>query len=442
MAEGGPGHPILSVIIPALNEAENLRSLLPALRETLGVLAVPSEVIVADGGSRDGTPAIAEGLGARVVTQVAPGYGGALRAGFAAARGEYLLTMDGDWSHEPEVIRALWAARTGADLLIASRYIPGGRAEMGLSRWVLSRVLNATYRRILDLPVRDLSSGFRLFRRQIVEEIAPQATDFDVLQEMLVKAVGSGFTVGEVPFRFRPRGAGRSHVRLLRFAAAYLRTLWRMWQLRNSVASADYDARAFDSRIPVQRYWQRRRYRIIHGFLEERRSVLDIGCGSSRIISGLPEAVGLDVALRKLRYLKRHKGRLVQGSVHALPFRDAAFRTVICSEVIEHVPPDPGLFREMVRVLAPGGVLVLGTPDYSRWIWRVIERIYGWLLPGAYAKDHITRYDPAGLRRLLQAMGCQLLEARYIGFSEWIAKSRKVGPCAPGLAVPTWGGRG
>ncbi|MGH7394143.1 MAG: glycosyltransferase [Candidatus Methylomirabilales bacterium] len=262
MTEGSLGHPALSVIIPALNEAENLRSLLPALRETLAGLEVPAEVIVADGGSWDATPAVAEALGAIVVTQVAPGYGGALRAGFAAARGEYLLTMDGDWSHEPEVIRALWAARSGADLLIASRYIPGGQAEMGLSRGILSRVLNVTYRRILDLSVRDLSSGFRLYRRQVVAEVAPEATDFDVLQETLVKAVGSGFTVAEVPFRFRPRGAGRSNVRLLRFAAAYLRTLWRMWQLRNSIASADYDSRAFDSRIPVQRYWQRRRSRV------------------------------------------------------------------------------------------------------------------------------------------------------------------------------------
>ncbi|HEV8663789.1 MAG TPA: glycosyltransferase [Candidatus Methylomirabilis sp.] len=439
MAEAGSGPPVLSVIIPALNEAENLRSLLPALQETLAGLGVRSEVLVADGGSSDTTPAVARALGSSVVTQAVPGYGGALRAGFAAARGDYLLTMDGDWSHEPEVIRALWASRTGADLLIASRYIPGGRAEMGWVRWVFSRVLNVAYRRILDLPVRDLSSGFRLYRRQILAEIAPQATDFDVLQEILVKAVGSGFTVGEVPFRFRPRGAGRSHVRLLRFAAAYLRTLWRMWQLRNSVASADYDARAFDSRIPVQRYWQRHRYRIIHGFLEDRRSVLDIGCGSSRIISDLPEGVGLDVALRKLRYLKRYKGRRVQGSIQALPFREAAFRTVICSEVIEHVPPDPELFREMVRVLAPGGLLILGTPDYSRWIWRVIERVYGWVLPGAYAKEHITRYHAAGLRQLLQAMGCQLLEARYVGFSEWIAKSRKVGPCASRLAIPTWG---
>ena len=89
-----------------------------------------------------------------------------------------------------------------------------------------------------------------------------------------------------------------------------------------------------------------------------------------------------------------------------------------------------------------GGVLILGTPDYSRWIWRLIERIYGWVLPGAYAKEHITRYDPSGLRQLLEAMGCQVLEARYVGFSEWIAKSRKVGPCAPQLAVPTWGENG
>lgn len=442
MEEGRSGHATLSVIIPTLNEAENLRSLLPALRQALAELGVASEMIVADGGSRDDTSAVAQALGARVVTQVEPGYGGALRAGFTAARGEYLLTMDGDWSHDPEVVRALWTARSGADLLIASRYVPGGEAEMGWVRWVLSRLLNATYRWLLALPVRDLSSGFRLYRRQILVETQPQATDFDVLQEILLKAVGCGFTVGEVPLRFRPRGAGRSHVRLLHFAAAYLRTLWRMWQLRNSVACADYDARAFDSRILVQRYWQRRRYRIIHGFLEERTSVLDIGCGSSRIISDLPDGVGLDLAFRKLRYLRRHKGRLVQGSLDALPFRDAAFQTVICSEVIEHVPPDPDLFREMVRVLAPGGILILGTPDYSRWIWHVIERIYGWLLPGAYAKEHITRYDPSGLRRLLEAMGCQVMETRYVGFSEWIAKSRKVGPCAPWLAVPTWGEKG
>jgi glycosyltransferase involved in cell wall biosynthesis len=250
MTDGKLGPPALSVIIPALNEAENLRSLLPALRETLADLELPAEVIVADGDSWDATPAVAQELGALVVTQVAPGYGGALRAGFAAARGEYLLTMDGDWSHEPEVVRALWAARSKADILIASRFIPGGQAEMGFFRGVLSRVLNVSYRRILDLPVRDLSSGFRLYRRQILAEIAPQATDFDVLQEILVKAMGCGFTVGEVPFCYRPRSAGRSHVRLLRFAAVYVRTLWRMWRLRNSVASADSDGRTVGSRIP------------------------------------------------------------------------------------------------------------------------------------------------------------------------------------------------
>lgn len=250
MTETGSGHLALSVIIPALNEAENLRSLLPALREALAGLGVPTEIIVADGSSGDPTPAVAEAEGARLVTQVAWGYGGALRAGFAAARGDYLLTMDGDWSHEPEVVRALWAARSKADILIASRFIPGGQAEMGWVRGALSRVLNTTYRRILDLPVRDLSSGFRLYRRQILAEIAPQATDFDVLQEILVKAVGCGFTVGEVPFCYRPRSAGRSHVRLLRFAAVYVRTLWRMWRLRNSVASADSDSRTVGSRIP------------------------------------------------------------------------------------------------------------------------------------------------------------------------------------------------
>jgi SAM-dependent methyltransferase len=224
-------------------------------------------------------------------------------------------------------------------------------------------------------------------------------------------------------------------VRLLHFAWAYLTTLLRMWQLRNSVASADYDHRAFDSPIWLQRYWQRTRHRIVLDYLAEAglppgAAVLDIGCGSSRIIQALPEAVGLDVLLPKLRFLRGRGHRpLVQASTFALPFPDGAFQAVISSEVIEHVPDVPPLFEEMTRVLAPGGTLILGTPDYGRRLWWILEWLYGKILPGAYAEEHITHFTRASLAERLASLGYAVQALRYVGSCEMIFRATR-GPAS------------
>ena len=221
------------------------------------------------------------------------------------------------------------------------------------------------------------------------------------------------------------RGSGRSHVRLFKFGLASLRTLWHMWKLRNSIASADYDYRAFNSPIWLQRYWQRTRHRIILEYLEKREDLLDIGCGSSRIIVGLPAAVGLDILQNKLRWLSRRHRLLVRGSCDRLPFSDGSFATLINSEVIEHVPDRPEILTEMWRVLRPGGILILGTPDYGRWLWLVLEWIYGTVHPGGYAEEHITHFTREELAARLQAAGYEILDCRYVGFSEMIFKVRK-----------------
>jgi dolichol-phosphate mannosyltransferase len=436
MVEARPGHPALSVIIPALNERENLELLLPALRETLQGLGVSYEIVVVDGGSRDGTREAAERRGARVIPQQERGYGGALQAGFAATTAPYLVTMDADLSHRPIFLEEFWKHRNQAEVLIASRYVPGGRADMGAFRRLMSHILNRTYRRVLSLPIRDLSSGFRMYRRETLAGLTLVARDFDVLEEVLIRVHAQGWRIREVPFHYTARGSGRSHARLFAFGWAFLKTLVRMWQLRNSVVSADYDHRAFDSPIPLQRYWQRARHRIILGFLGASRppgsGVLDIGCGSGRIIQDLPAAFGLDLRLPKLRFLRDRHSRLVQGDMFALPFADSAFDTVICSEVIEHVPDRPQVFQEMTRVLRPGGILILGTPDYGRRLWWVLEWIYGKVLPGAYAHEHITHFSRQELARRIQALGCEILECRYVGFCEMIFRARKLGAGAQG----------
>jgi len=441
---GQAGELDLAVVIPAWNERENLELLLPALRETLDGLGVRWEIIVADGGSQDGTAEGAARRGARVIQQRERGYGAALMEAIGASQASHVVTMDADLSHRPTFIEDLWKHRAEAEVLIASRYVPGGESRTHWFRRLCSRILNVTYTRVLSLPVEDISSGFRMYRRDILENLQLRARDFDILEEILIKIYALGFRVRELPFRYLSRGTGRSHARLFKFGWAYLKTLVRMWQLRNSVASADYDHRAFDSMIPLQRYWQRARHRIVLGFLAAapspgRATVLDIGCGSSRIIQDLPEAIGLDILLPKLRFLRDGHSRLVQGSIFALPFPDAAFDVVICSQVIEHIPDAPTVFDEMTRVLRPGGTLILGTPDYGRWLWWVLEWIYGKILPGAYAHEHITHYTRATLAYRLTAYGYTIQDLRYVGFCEMIFRATKSerSLLAPGIPRPT-----
>lgn len=426
-----PGVPDLAVIIPAWNERDNLELLVPALREELASLRLTAEIVVADGGSSDGTREVAERKGARVVIQKERGYGGALVAGFAATAAPYVVTMDADLSHRPVFLQEFWKHRDRAEILIASRYVPGGRAEMGWFRRLLSHILNRTYSRALSLPLRDLSSGFRMYRRDVLRDLSLVARDFDVLEEILIRVHAEGWRILEVPFHYMARGSGRSHVRLFKFGLAFSRTLARMWKLRNSVESADYDYRAFDSPIWLQRYWQRTRHRIVLGYLEGREGILDIGCGTSRIILDLPDAVGLDTLQSKLRWLKPRHGPLVRGGCERLPFRNGSFAAVINSEVIEHVPDDPEIFREMGRVLRPGGILILGTPDHGRWLWRVLEWIYWRVLPGAYAHQPITHFTREALGGRLRAAGYEILDCRYVGFCEMIFKARKPGPSGP-----------
>lgn len=424
----------MAVIIPALNERDNLDLLLPAIKEVIEKLEVKAEIVVVDGGSHDGTEEAAESRGARVVRQTERGYGGALLAGFAATTAPYLVTMDADLSHRPVFLQEFWQRRNEAEILIASRYVPGGRADMSRFRRMLSRMLNRTYRRVLSLPFHDLSSGFRLYHRRVLDRLTVQARDFDFLEEILIRVHAEGWRILEVPFHYMARGVGASHVRLFKFGRAFLKTLMRMWRLRNSVEAADYDYRAFDSPIRLQRYWQRTRHRIIMEYLDERTAVLDIGCGTSRVIVDLPAAVGLDIRQNKLRWLRPRHRLLTRGDCQRLPFRDESFASVINSEVIEHVPDNPEIVSEMWRVLRPGGTVIVGTPDYGRRLWWVLEWLHGQIHPEGYAHEHITYFTREMLASRLRQAGFEVLDCRYVGFCEMIFKARKPAGPKAGLA--------
>jgi len=416
----------LSVVIPCLNEGPNLYRLLPVLRETLDGLGIAWEVLAVDGASKDGTDRIVEQAGMRYIYEPARGYGTAVLRGVSEARGRYVLTMDADMSHPAAFIEELWRMRDTADIVIASRYVAGGHAEQPWGRLMLSRALNAAFGWSLAIPVKDLSSGFRLYRKRLFGGLDLDSTNFVLLVEILLKAFGNGRQIKETPFHYAPRQAGASHAHIIRFGIDYLRLLLRIWRVRNSVAFADYDARAYDSRIPLQRYWQRKRHEIVLDFVPPFVSTADVGCGSSRILVDLPHAIGIDIQFGKLRYMRKTNDRLVQGDACRLPFPDGAFECVVCSEVIEHIPREAGdPLAELTRVLKPGGTLVLGTPDYATWQWNTIERLYRLAAQDAYAEEHVTHYTLRTLEDALTRRGYEDLEFRYICHAELIIKARK-----------------
>lgn len=416
----------LSIIIPTFNEAANISVLIDKIKEIFNYIGCRYEIIVVDAGSSDNTLQIAKNKAVNAFVQESPGYGGALKDAIRAARGKYIITMDADLSHNPYIIKRLFYHRDSAHVIIASRYIRGGLANTPLSRRILSIILNKSMGMALSLPIKDISSGFRLYNSKIFNEIDFSERDFNVLVEILVKAYMNGFLVMEIPFHYQPRSKGRSHARIIEFGFGFLRTGFRLWKSRNTIASADYDDRAFHSRIPLQRLWQRKRYKIVCGFIGYGRRILDAGCGTSKILGALPQAVGLDINFKKLRYNISLGNPLVKATIERLCFKDGVFDEIICSEVIEHLEQKDRIFEELKRVLKKDGILILGTPDYSKLSWVLIEWLYKKLVPGGYADEHISHYSRTSLVEKMQGLGFKLEAYKYICNAELICKFRKV----------------
>ena len=207
------------VVVPTYNEAENLEWITARL-----LSAVPNaDVLVVDDGSPDGTGAIADRIAAEqprvsvVHRTTKAGLGAAYLHGFAVAleRGyDVVGEMDADGSHQPEQLSRLLTALAGADLVIGSRWVPGGRV-VNWSRWreVLSRGGNFYARTLLGIPVRDVTAGFRLFRASTLRRIdltSVESVGYCFQADLTVRTLRAGLRVVEVPIEFVERERGES----------------------------------------------------------------------------------------------------------------------------------------------------------------------------------------------------------------------------------------
>lgn len=354
----------LTVMVLAWNEADNLRSLLPRIRTAAERLTDSYEIIVVDAGSKDGTPQVAAEAGARVARQTEPGYGGALRMGFSIARGRYVATMDGDHQHDPDFLDAMWAERERAALVIASRYVDGGRADMPIYRKLFSRILNRIYGFGLGVHFQDMSSGFRLYRRSVISSIEIHGRNFDVLEDILLRVVADGHDVVEVPLHHKARFTGRSHVMLLQFVVSYLRTFWRLRHLRNAPESADYESWSLHSYNLPRRWRAHRRMAALEAAAVGGKRTLILRPGADPLIETLPDAVAVDDRFNKLRWARRFGRPLVRASAEALPFPDRSFDLVLWASA-EHSGDVRRATREIERVLSSDGRLITAADGHA-----------------------------------------------------------------------------
>lgn len=229
----------LSIVLPAYEEADNLNILLPRLHEIVGKLTPRYEILVIDTEApRDATPeACLKHNAAYVPRHGGNLYGHAVRTGAHRTLGEYVLFMDADGSHNPLFIPDLWNRRESADLVIASRYIPGGKTENPQMLIWMSHVVNLAFRMVLGLDCFDVSNSFRLYRGEDLRRLTLECDHFDIVEEILVKLVfcRSGYRVVEVPITFEKRKAGKTKRQLFSFALGYLATLVRLFRLKQKV---------------------------------------------------------------------------------------------------------------------------------------------------------------------------------------------------------------
>jgi len=225
--------PQLSVLLPTRNEKDNLEILFLRLDSVLREIGVRYEVMVVDGGSIDGTLEMARRHCTLAFQQTGAGYGLALKDGFKAASGEYVVTLDADLSHDPKFIARLWANREAADVVVASRYCEGGSADAPLFRRMLSQVLNWFFTSAFGVPITDLSSGFRLYRADVIKGVQFEGKSYDALEEILIRIHNQGGRIIEVPFTYVPRVHGTSNAKVFQIGLRLLATSFRLRRLRH-----------------------------------------------------------------------------------------------------------------------------------------------------------------------------------------------------------------
>ncbi len=221
-----PSAPLVSVVIPCLNESENIERCVSAALAALREMGVRGEVVVADNGSEDDSAALAERAGAHVVVEPRRGYGSAYLAGFAASSGRYIVMADADLTYDfNDIPRFVAALEGGAEMAIGDRMDniqPG--AMPWLHRYVGNPILTGLLNLLFRTGVKDAHCGMRAVRRDVLPRLDLRTTGMEFASEMVIRASKEKLTIAEFPIEYHPRG-GESKLSSFRDGWRHLRFL-------------------------------------------------------------------------------------------------------------------------------------------------------------------------------------------------------------------------
>lgn len=227
---------IISVVLPAYKEEENLKNIIPRLKKCLN--NIEHEILVVDTmDPLDNTREICDSLNVRYISRECGNfYGDAIRTGFKYAKGKYLVIMDADGSHSPEDILVFYdyMRHNECDLVIGSRYCDGGYTDNNFILKFMSWVLNKTYSVVFSLNIKDVSDSFRMYKTEQVKKLELECSNFDIVEEILIKLNLSkeNYIIKEIPISFNKREAGESKRNLLKFICSYLTTMNKLLSIQ------------------------------------------------------------------------------------------------------------------------------------------------------------------------------------------------------------------
>ena len=415
----------LSVVIPTFNEAGTIRDIVRKVQAT----PHPKEIIVVDDGSTDGTCEILKELAdptLRVIRHPRNlGKGAALKTGFAAVTGELVIVQDADLEYDPRDYDVLLEPLlTGnADVVYGSRFLGGARRVLFFWHMVGNKALTLLSNMVTNLNLTDMETGYKAFRTEVVRRLALQSQRFGVEPEITAKVARLGYRVYEVPISYHGRTYEEGKKIGWTDALSAVGAIIRYGLLPNQVSThAGHDTLSTMKALRRYNAWL---WKQIAPYVGER--VLEAGCGTGTITHYLAKrkrvvCFDLDehyVDVLRQRYADRSNVRIEFADLSAPEWPDLSgeqIDTIVCVNVLEHLPDDASVLQRFRSVLGPGGRLALLVPAHQA-LFGTTDRALG----------HFRRYEREELARLLERCGFDVMTIRYLnptGVVGWFLNGR------------------
>ena len=237
----------ISVLLPAYNEGENLKNLIPQIKQELEEENINYEILIVDSMNKiDDTEEIAKENNVKYYhRENGDNYGDAIRTGILKAQNEYLLVMDADGSHSPKELKKLIKDCPNYDITIGSRYVKigvvlffifrnNGKTDNNIMLMLMSLIVIIAYRVCLKIKVKDISNSLRIYKTEDLKKLDLESNNFDIVEEILIKLClfNKNYKIKEVPITFEKRKQGKSKRKLGKFILSYIKTMQKLIKIR------------------------------------------------------------------------------------------------------------------------------------------------------------------------------------------------------------------